>query len=303
MLLRQARVEDTVHRRSIVISCRRSSESEKMPELPEVETVRRSILAHSIHSPIIRVKVSGARFRRPLPKNLRRDLIGQRFVDARRHGKLLILETDRRNRLLLHLGMSGRWVVDRAEANAHDHLVLEFGDGSMARFNDRRRFGEVAFYPAAAESQLKERLARLGPDALSPRLSGAYLHRRLQGGASPIKSMLLDQAVVAGLGNIYTCESLFHAGIAPQRAARDVKRLEADRLVAAVKAVLRRAIRRGGSTLDDYRGTEGEMGTFDREFAVFARGGKPCPGCRCHSSIRMIQLKGRSTYWCAARQR
>jgi formamidopyrimidine-DNA glycosylase len=274
-----------------------------MPELPEVETVRLRLSWHCVGRKIVSNCISSAQFRSPLPMDL--DLCDRTLRGVDRHGKLLLLGFDDGSHLLIHLGMTGCFLFGSSrdrQPSTHDHLSLEFGDGTYASFNDRRRFGVITYYSSADSEAFSARLDTLGPDALSSSFDAEYLRSRLHTRNAPIKALLMDQQLVAGIGNIYSCESLFRARISPDRPGRSLSLSEADELIVAIKSTLWRSIALGGATLDDYRGRIGEMGTFDQEFTVFGRGGQPCPGCTCRAGIVQTRCAGRVTYHCPERQ-
>jgi formamidopyrimidine-DNA glycosylase len=216
-----------------------------------------------------------------------------------------LIDLDGGEVLLVHLGMSGRMVVDAgpaAPALPHDHVVLHTDDGRRVTYNDARRFGMMTLVPTEAVDR-HPLLARLAPDPLDPAFDGAFLAARLRGKATPIKAALLDQRVVSGIGNIYACEALFRAGISPRRLAGTVVGGRADRLARAVREVLLEAIAAGGSSLRDYVQADGELGYFQHHWAAYDREGEPCakPGCR--GRIRRIVQSARSTFYCPAHQR
>lgn len=283
-----------------------------MPELPEVETVRRGLARVMEGATIARVVVRRGDLRRPLPAQFAERLAGRRVEALERRAKYLILRLDDGNALLVHLGMSGRMVIDGGNIarfahdvgplEAHEHVVVTLANGAVVRYADPRRFGlmDLVAQPALRDHPL---LARLGPEPTDPGFDGAALADRLAGRRTPIKAALLDQTVVAGLGNIYVCESLYRAGLSPRRLARTVQGGRADALAAAIHAVLDEAIEAGGSTLRDHRLPSGELGYFQHRFQVYGREGEPCPGCACGRGVRRIVQAGRSTFYCAARQR
>ena len=281
-----------------------------MPELPEVETIRRGLAPKLQGRRLVRVVPRRPDLRRALPPDLADKVTGARVEAVDRRGKHLLLRLDNRLVLMLHLGMSGRLLLRQSGLAAyapgrHDHILIESEDGWLVVFNDARRFGMVDLVMADAVNR-HESLAELGPEPLSEAFDGRSLHKALRGRATPIKSALLDQRVVAGLGNIYACESLFLAGVSPRRLAAHVTPGRADRLAAAIKQVLRAAIAAGGSTLRDYVQADGELGYFQHAWAVYDREGQPCPGCSCrpaHGGIRRIVQAGRSTFYCSHRQR
>jgi formamidopyrimidine-DNA glycosylase len=280
-----------------------------MPELPEVETIRRGLALRLEGRRLARVEQRRPDLRRALPPDLPARLTGRRVARLDRRAKYLLVHLEDGPVLLLHLGMSGRMVIggrDAAAPDRHDHFILETDDGAVIRFNDARRFGHIDLIePGGLDAH--PLLSGLGPEPLGNEFSGPVLAAALRSKATPIKAALLDQRVVAGLGNIYVSESLFWAGISPRRLARTVQGERAERLAAAIRKVLREAIAAGGSTLRDYVQASGELGYFQHRFAVYDREGRPCPGCDCDAAktggIRRIVQAGRSTFYCPRRQR
>jgi len=280
-----------------------------MPELPEVETVRRGLVPVLEGRVLVGVQQRRQDLRIPFPENFARRLEGRRVAGLGRRAKFLLLRLDDGNVVIVHLGMSGRFAVHTGPAPApgpHDHVIFETDGGATVVFTDPRRFGLMTLC-AQADLAAHPYLARLGPEPLSNGFSGPVLAGRLKRRNAPIKAALLDQAVVAGLGNIYICESLFRAGISPKRKARTVQGGRAERLAAAIRGVLAAAIAAGGSSLRDHRRTDGELGYFQHHFAVYGRAGEACPGCDCDlartGGVRRLVQSGRSTFYCAARQR
>jgi formamidopyrimidine-DNA glycosylase len=275
-----------------------------MPELPEVETVRRGLALKISGRRIVRAELRRPDLRRPFPSALAERLDGARIGALGRRGKYILIELDSDGLLLLHLGMSGRLTVGSAALPVapHDHVVLMLDDGTVVRFNDPRRFGLVDYLNRGDEAQ-HPLLAGLGPEPLDPGFDGAYLGTALAGKVTPIKAALLDQRIVAGLGNIYACEALFRAGVSPRRLARSIGPARAARLAAAIKMVLTEAIAAGGSSLRDYVQADGALGYFQHHWTVYGHEGDPCPGCDCGGAVRRIVQSGRSTFFCAKRQR
>ena len=275
-----------------------------MPELPEVETVRRGLALRISGRRIVRVELRRPDLRRPFPPALAARLDGALIGALGRRGKYILIELDADGLLLLHLGMSGRLTAGSAALPTvpHDHVVLTLDDGTVIRFNDPRRFGLID-YVRRAEAAQHPLLAGLGPEPLEPGFDGAYLGSTLAGKLTPIKTALLDQRVVAGLGNIYVCEALFRARLSPRRLAASIGQVRAERLAAAIKSVLTEAIAAGGSSLRDYVQADGALGYFQHHWAVYGRDGNPCPGCDCGGAVRRIVQSGRSTFFCAKRQR
>ena len=275
-----------------------------MPELPEVETVRRGLALRISGRRILRAELRRSDLRRPFPPALAARLNGALIGALGRRGKYILIELDTDGLLLIHLGMSGRVTASRSALPAapHDHVVLTLDDGTVIRFNDPRRFGLID-YVRRGEAARHPLLAGLGPEPLEPGFDGPYLRTALAGKLTPIKPALLDQRVVAGLGNIYVCEALFRARLSPRRLARSIGRGRAERLAAAIRSVLTEAIAAGGSSLRDYVQADGELGYFQHHWAVYGHEGEPCPGCRCGGGVRRIVQSGRSTFFCAKRQR
>jgi formamidopyrimidine-DNA glycosylase len=281
-----------------------------MPELPEVETVRRGLIPVLEGAVIARAEVNRPDLRRPLPPDMAARLTGARVTALRRRSKYLLAELSTGETLLWHLGMSGRILVSGAlsgqfhhphpAAEAHDHVVLHTGAGVRITFNDARRFGAMDLMPAGSEAA-HPLLAGLGPEPLGNVFSEAYLEARLQGKRTPVKAALMDQRIVAGLGNIYVAEALHRAGISPRRLAGHLGAARIARLVPAIREVLIEAIGAGGSSLRDYRQTDGELGCFQNAFRVYDRAGQPCPACG--TPVARIVQSGRSSFFCPGCQR
>lgn len=280
-----------------------------MPELPEVETIVRGLRPHLEGRRLVRVVQRRPDLRFPFPENFAARLTGRRVTGLGRRAKYMLIGLDGGEVLLCHLGMSGRMVLDRtkdAPLDPHDHVVFETDAGERIRFNDVRRFGLMDLV-AEQDLQAHKLLRDLGPEPLGNAFNGAALATALKGRRTPIKAALLDQRIVAGLGNIYACEALFHAGLSPRRQAYTVQGGRAQRLAWAVRDVLQRAIEAGGSSLRDYVQADGELGYFQHHWAVYGRETEPCPGCTCEQArtggIRRITQAGRSTFYCPTRQR
>jgi formamidopyrimidine-DNA glycosylase len=278
-----------------------------LPELPEVETVRRGLEPVLAGRTILRADVRRPDLRWPFPPRMAERLTGARVTGLRRRSKYLLVDLDRGETLIAHLGMSGRLLVSGAVLGVfehplaapakHDHVVLDVEGGARVTFNDARRFGVMDLWPTAALDGHRL-LAGLGPEPLGDGFDGRYLAARLAGRAASAKAVLGDQRVVAGLGNIYVCEALWRARISPLRPGRDVTGREAEALAAAVRAVLAEAIAAGGSSLRDYRQADGELGYFQHAFAVYGRAGEPCRRRRCPGTIARTVQSGRSSFHC-----
>jgi formamidopyrimidine-DNA glycosylase len=280
-----------------------------MPELPEVETVVRGLRPVLEGERLTRVTQRRADLRFPLPENFAARLEGRRVERVGRRAKYILAHLDDGQVLICHLGMSGRLVIVNGAGvpdSAHDHVVLRTGRGDEIRFNDTRRFGVMDLTDEAGLARHRL-LAGLGPEPLGNDFNGPALAARLAGKRTPIKAALMDQRVVAGLGNIYVCESLFFAGLSPRRLARTVQGGRAERLARAIRDVLTRAIEAGGSSLRDYVQASGELGYFQHSWAVYGHAGQPCPGCDCDlartGGIRRIVQSNRATFYCGVRQR
>lgn len=276
-----------------------------MPELPEVETVRRGLDRRLTGQRFAQVEVRRPDLRFPLPERLGERLTGRRIERLRRRAKYLLFDLDDGNTLIGHLGMSGRMNIHDARPNAqepHEHVVFVAEDGTTVTFQDHRRFGYFDLHPTG-DLATHRFFEKMGPEPLGDDFTGAELTRRLAAKKTPIKAALLDQRVVAGLGNIYVCEALFRAGISPRRGAYSVAGTRAERLVPHIKDVLNDAIEAGGSTLRDYVQTSGELGYFQHDFRAYGREGEPCRKESCDGAIRRIVQSGRSTFFCGTCQR
>lgn len=264
-----------------------------MPELPEVETTVRGLAPVLEGERIARVTLHRADLRRPFPPDLGQRLTGARVTGLGRRAKYGLIGTDRGDTLVFHLGMSGRWRIDPEELGKHDHFVIETAKHRLA-LNDARRFGSLDLVPTDALDEWPAFKA-LGPEPLGPDFDAAHLASVFKDRVAPVKALLLDQRVVAGLGNIYVCEALYLARIAPTRAAGTITRARLAKLVDAIREVLAAAIRAGGSTLRDYARPDGELGYFAKEWRVYGREGEPC---ECGGKVERRVDSGRSTFWC-----
>ncbi len=276
-----------------------------MPELPEVETVRIGLLPAMEGQTIARAELRREGLRWPFPPQMAQRLTGAQVLRLRRRSKYILADLSTQETLLIHLGMSGRILVsghglgtfvhDHPALQKHDHVVLDFQGGARVTFNDPRRFGAMDLLKTD-QAEAHPLLAALGPEPLGNAFDVPYLAQRLAGRKTPIKSALLDQNVVAGLGNIYVCEVLHRAGIAPTRMAGDVQ--NPANLIPIIRDVLTEAIEAGGSSLRDYRQADGALGYFQHRFAVYDRSGAPCLRHGCGGEISRIVQSGRSSFFC-----
>jgi formamidopyrimidine-DNA glycosylase len=279
-----------------------------MPELPEVETVMRGLAARLHGRRIVRADMRRADLRWPVPSGLAAALTGANVASFARRGKYILMRLQGGDSLLLHLGMSGRMIITPPGPAApvlHEHFVMQTEDGFRIALVDPRRFGSLDLLPTSEEAS-HPLLAGLGPEPLGPDFTAAKLSAALAGRRTPIKAALLDQRVVAGLGNIYVCEALFRARISPRRLAASVAGARAARLVPAIVATLTEAIAAGGSSLRDYVQPSGELGYFQHAWKVYGRAGAACelcPGKPACAGISRIVQSGRSSFFCARSQR
>ncbi len=294
-----------------------------MPELPEVETVRRGLEPAMVGAVLEGVEQRRKDLRFPFPERFVDRLVGRRVDALGRRAKYLLADLDSGEVLVMHLGMTGRFTVERngeapsapgdfrhaAGGNAvHDHVVFRLSNGFRITYNDARRFGFMALVERAelAEHPL---FRHVGIEPLGNALDGATLARLFAGRAAPLKAALLDQRLVAGLGNIYVCEALHRAGLSPSRAAGTLARKDggptarADRLAGVIREVLEEAVAAGGSTLRDYAHTDGSLGYFQHSFRVYDREGEPCTTSGCRGIVRRVVQSGRSTFFCSVCQR
>ncbi len=271
-----------------------------MPELPEVETTVRGLERVMLGQRLTRVELRRADLRRPFPQDLGQRLTGATVTGLSRRAKYGLIATDRGDTMVFHLGMSGSWRIDPAAIGKHDHLVLETGEGRVLSLHDPRRFGSVDLL-ASDGVDAWPAFAALGPEPLGDAVSAAWLKQALTGRSASIKLMLLDQRIVAGLGNIYVCEALYRAGINPRKAAGKVPRAKLERLAEAIPQVLDEAIAAGGSSLKDFAAPDGALGYFSKTFDVYDREGKACRGCG--ALVKRLVQGGRSTFYCPICQR
>lgn len=283
-----------------------------MPELPEVETVMRGLQPSMEGAVIAQTHVNRPDLRWPFPDRMAERLTGARVMALRRRSKYILAELDRGETLLVHLGMSGRMTVsgdplgqfvhDHPKAEKHDHVVFDMENGARITFNDPRRFGAMDLIETAGLAEHKL-LKVLGPEPLGNDFHEDHLIAAFKGKNSPVKSALLDQGIIAGLGNIYVCEALFRAGISPKRKAGQLAAARVAGLVPIIRKVLEDAILAGGSSLKDFRQANGELGYFQHSFDVYGREGEPCRREGCDGTIARITQSGRSSFYCGKCQR
>ena len=283
-----------------------------MPELPEVETVRRGLAPVMEGVVIARADVNRPDLRWPFPAQMAERITGQRVERLRRRSKYVLADLSSGETLLIHLGMSGRMLIsgdplgqfvhEHPAAEKHDHVVFHMENGARITFNDPRRFGAMDLMETAREAEHKL-LAVLGPEPLSNDFHEAILVNALKGRNMPVKSALLDQRIVAGLGNIYVCETLFRAGISPARKAGRIAAVRVAAMVPIIRDILGEAIEVGGSSLRDFRQADGELGYFQHSFDVYGREGQPCKTEGCDAKITRIVQSGRSSFYCPQCQR
>lgn len=281
-----------------------------MPELPEVETVRRGLAPVMEGQRIARLVQNRADLRFPFPEHFTERVSGATIRHLGRKAKFLTVDLSTDEILVMHLGMTGRFTVAGKQQGefhhesgtdaAHDHVVFHLSNGATVTYNDPRRFGFMELWPAQS-FQAYPRLMKMGPEPLSNGFSETYLNTTLKGRKTPIKAALLDQSIIAGLGNIYVCEALWRAGVSPKRMAASVAGKRAARLVPAINDVIAEAIQAGGSSISDFASASGELGYFQHRFAVYDREGQACRSCG--SPIRRIVQAGRSTFYCSGCQR
>jgi formamidopyrimidine-DNA glycosylase len=293
-----------------------------MPELPEVETVRRGLEPAMDGARFVKVDVHRGDLRWPLAKDFARRLLGKTVTGVGRRAKYLLVDLSSGDVLLMHLGMSGsfhvfrragnkklgRYYHERAKHAAHDHIVFHMSPGAIVTFNDPRRFGSMKIV-ARSRIDAEPLLARLGPEPLGNAFDAAMLAQACKGKKTTLKAALSDQRVVAGLGNIYVCEALHRARLSPKRSAATLAgksgapNARAERLVEGIKAVLNEAIKAGGSSLRDHKRPDGDLGAFQHHFRVYDREGQKCPTPGCRGTIRRLVQSGRSTFYCPVCQK
>ncbi|MCV6823057.1 MULTISPECIES: bifunctional DNA-formamidopyrimidine glycosylase/DNA-(apurinic or apyrimidinic site) lyase [Halocynthiibacter] len=283
-----------------------------MPELPEVETVRRGLLPVMERAVITKADIRRPDLRWPFPPDMAARLTGARILGLRRRSKYILANLDTGETLLIHLGMSGRMLIsggtvgdfhfNHPAPEKHDHVVLDFDNGARVTFNDPRRFGAMDLLNTDTAEEHKL-LKVLGPEPFGNEFNETYLAEKLATKTAPMKSVLLDQRIVAGLGNIYVCEILFRTGISPRKQAKKLRQRDIAALVPAIRDVLSEAIEAGGSTLKDHRQADGDLGYFQHSFKVYGREGESCVNTECNAKIERISQSGRSTFYCPTCQR
>ncbi len=283
-----------------------------MPELPEVETVMRGLRPSMEGAVIVRAEVNRPDLRWPFPERMAERLAGRRVLAMRRRSKYILADLDSGESLLIHLGMSGRMTVsgdplgqfvhDHPAQEKHDHVVFHMENGARVTFNDPRRFGAMDLLDTSTAAQHKL-LAVLGPEPLGNEFHEDHLIAAFRGRRTPVKSALLDQGIIAGLGNIYVCEALFRAGVSPRREAGRISENRVKSLVPIIRDVLQEAIAAGGSSLKDFRQANGELGYFQHTFDVYGREGEACRREGCDGVVSRITQSGRSSFYCGKCQR
>jgi len=271
-----------------------------MPELPEVEIVCEGLRSTIVGAKIAEVIHGNKKLRVPFPKNLT-SIKGCKIKAVTRRAKYILINLDNARTLIVHLGMSGRFtIVDSYEPKKHDHFLMKLSNGKTAVFNDARRFGLVDLVDTA---KLKEYFKSLGVEPLDKEFDAAYLKEALSSRNIPIKQAIMDQKIVVGVGNIYACESLFDCKISPLRIAKTLNNNEIINLVKAIKKILLKGMKAGGSSFRDYQHADGSKGSFQTMFKVYGKEGKPCPICTCKGGIERIVQGGRSSFYCSKRQK
>lgn len=269
-----------------------------MPELPEVESVRRSLLRGLPRgAQLEKINFYRKDLRFPIPVKKMQMLPGSEFLGLSRRGKYLLFEFST-GILISHLGMTGQWALSHTEeeTSKHDHVRLEFNGPVFLTYNDPRRFGYLEFAKDKKELTQLALFSHLGVEPLSRAFSVGYLESRSKGVSRVVKVFLMDQEIVVGIGNIYASEVLFAARVLPQKKARELTRVQWKKVVNATHAILKKAIQAGGSSIRDYRKADGQEGDFQKQHKVYGREGKPC--CICSTKIRAEVIGGRATYWC-----
>lgn len=288
-----------------------------MPELPEVETVRRGLEPAMTGARFLAVEARRPDLRFPFPPGFADRLTGETVLSMGRRAKYLLADLSSGDVLVMHLGMTGRFLIGAPDGHVeepgefanevkedarHDHVVFRLSNGFTITYNDVRRFGFIDLVPRAG-LEISRHFKAMGIEPLGNELSGEAIERLFERKAAPLKAALLDQGLIAGLGNIYVCEALNRAGLAPERAAGTLSGQQARKLATVIREVLEEAVEAGGSTLKDYRHTDGSLGYFQHRFRVYDREGEPCATPRCKGVIERLVQSGRSTYWCRSCQK
>ena len=283
-----------------------------MPELPEVETVCSGLRPAMEGNIINKLELRRNDLRWPFPKDMADRTNGKRVIGVRRRAKYILIDLSSDQTIIIHLGMSGRILIDTTNKGIfnynsnifekHDHVIFYMLNGTLITFNDARRFGAMDMAPTKALDQ-HWLLKRLGPEPLGNDFNAEYLSNRFKNKNTAIKTTLLDQLIVAGLGNIYVCEILFRSGVSPQKNTNKLEMKEIERLVKFTRSVLIEAIEAGGSSLKDHRQTNGELGYFQHNFLVYGREGEKCVNDNCQTIIKRVIQSGRSTFYCSKCQR
>ncbi len=277
-----------------------------MPELPEVEIVCKGLIPAMMSRKIVKIVQNRKNLRIDFPEDFSNRVKGSKVINVRRRAKYVLIELDNNQIIVIHLGMSGVLKVipcdDEYKPVKHDHMIIILDDGGKVVLNDPRRFGLVMLLNNE-ELEVHKSFSSMGPEPFSNEFNSAYLYESLQKRQGVIKSALLDQSLVAGLGNIYVCEVLYQCGISPKRISNKVTIDECNLLVISIRDILNKAIKAGGSSLKDYRHTDGDLGYFQHQFAVYGKEGEKCPECDCNFSIKKINQSGRSSFYCSKRQK
>ncbi len=273
-----------------------------MPELPEVQTIVAGLKKYIPNQKIVEISISGKRLRLPYPKNLQ-ILKKQRIKAISRRARYILIDFDNAQTLLIHLGMTGKLIYLKNppnQLNKHDHFVVKFNDHSCLIYNDVRRFGLIDLLPANQIAEHKM-LRELGPEPLSQKFNSAYLSKKISGKSINIKTAMMDNKIVVGVGNIYINESLFESKISPLRPANSLEPQEVKLLVKNIKKILKKAIKLGGSTLRDYVQLNGDVGEFQQTFKVYGRDSQNC--LNCSGAIERVKQNGRSSFYCSTCQK
>lgn len=276
-----------------------------MPELPEVEVIRRGLLPHAIGRQVINIRSSGKTLRRPVPMDiLEKRLIGSIFTDISRRAKYLLFSNVHGDLLIIHLGMTGKLGVfpEESPTATHDHLLFRLDNSTELRFNDIRRFGMIHYIVQHDRNREEQHFFRTsGPEPFSDEITPVYLHNRAKGSSQAVKTFIMNGRIIAGIGNIYANESLFSAGIHPQRPAGTLSRPKWGRLIETIQTTLHHAIACGGSTISDYVNASGRSGYFQVNFTVYGRQGEACRNCE--AVIQKKVINGRASYFCSRCQK